>query len=326
MDRFESMNVLLAVADAGNLSAAGRRLGMPLPTVSRKVSELEAHLKSRLIVRSTKGSALTEAGRAYVAACRRILDEIHEAERVATGEYTEPRGDLVLTAPVVFGRTHVLPIIGEFLKAYPKVSVRLVLGDRLLNLTEDHVDLALRIGTLPDSGLVSTGLGRIRRVVCASPAYLAEHGVPKGPQELGSQQCISFEHLTGAYTWRFRAEGAEVAVPVRPRLIVNTAEAAIDAAIAGAGITCVFSYQVESALRAGTLRVMLRRFEPDPIPVSFLYPGRGRLPLKLRALLDFAAPRLRERLQQADAALSERSEPSLTKRQVRVRRSARSRA
>jgi len=320
------MNVLLAVADAGNLSAAGRRLGMPLPTVSRKVSELETHLKSRLVTRSTSGSALTEAGRSYVAACRRILDDIHEAERVATGEYNEPRGELVLTAPVVFGRTHVLPIVSEFLKAYPKVSVRLVLGDRLLNLTEDHVDLALRIGTLPDSGLVSTGLGKIRRVVCASPAYLAEHGEPKSPQDLRSHQCVSFEHLTSAYTWRFQIDGAEVAVPVQARLIVNTAEAAIDAAIAGAGITCVFSYQVESALRAGSLRVLLRRFEPDPIPVSFLYPGRGRLPLKLRALLDFAAPRLRERLQRADAALSERSESSLTKRRARVRRSARSRS
>ena len=320
------MNVLLAVADAGNLSAAGRRLGMPLPTVSRKVSELEAHLRARLITRSTSGSALTEAGRSYVAACRRILEDIHEAERVAAGEYNEPRGELVLTAPVVFGRTHVLPIVTEFLKAYPKVTVRLVLGDRPLNLTEDHVDLALRIGALPDSGLVSTVLGKIRRVACASPAYLAEHGEPPGPQDLNSHQCVSFEHLTSAYAWRFQIEGAEVAVPVRARLVVNTADAAIDAAIAGAGITCVFSYQVESALRAGSLRVMLRRFEPEPISVSFLYPGRGRLPLKLRALLDFAAPRLRERLQQVEAVLSEHGELPAGTRPVRVRRSARSRS
>ena len=320
------MNVLLAVADAGNLSAAGRKLGMPLPTVSRKVSELETHLKARLITRSTSGSALTEAGRSYVAACRRILDDIHEAERVAAGEYNEPRGELVLTAPVVFGRIHVLPIVSGFLKAYPKVSVRLVLGDRLLNLTEDHVDLALRIGTLPDSGLVSAGLGKIRRVVCASPAYLAEHGVPKSPQDLASHQCVSFEHLTSAHAWRFQAGGEEMAVPVQPRLVVNTAEAAIDAAIAGTGIACVFSYQVESALRAGSLRVLLRRFEPDPVPVSFLYPGRGRLPLKLRALLDFAGPRLRERLQNADAALTERSEHPSVKPNPVARRSARSRS
>jgi DNA-binding transcriptional LysR family regulator len=320
------MNVLLAVADAGNLSAAGRKLGMPLPTVSRKVSELETHLKARLIARSTSGSALTDAGRAYVAACRRILDDIHEAERVATGEYNEPRGELVLTAPVVFGRIHVLPIVSGFLQAYPKVSVRLVLGDRLLNLTEDHVDLALRIGTLPDSGLVSAGLGKIRRVVCASPAYLAKHGAPKSPQDLATHQCVSFEHLTSAHEWRFQIEGAEVAVPVQPRLVVNTAEAAIDAAIAGTGITCVFSYQMESALRAGSLHVLLRRFEPEPIPVSFLYPGRGRLPLKLRALIDFAAPRLRERLQNADAALTERSEvPSARPARV-ARRSVRNRS
>jgi DNA-binding transcriptional LysR family regulator len=320
------MNVLLAVADAGNLSAAGRKLGMPLPTVSRKVSELETHLKARLVTRSTSGSALTEAGRSYVAACRRILDDIHEAERVAAGEYNEPRGELVLTAPVVFGRIHVLPIVSGFLQAYPKVSVRLVLGDRLLNLSEDHVDLALRIGTLPDSGLVSAGLGRIRRVVCASPAYLAEHGVPRSPQDLALHQCVSFEHLTSAHTWRFQAGNAEIAVPVNPRLVVNTAEAAIDAAIAGTGITCVFSYQVEAALRAGSLRTLLRRFEPEPIPVSFLYPGRGRLPLKLRALIDFAAPRLRERLQNADAALTERSDVPMARPTRVARRSVGSRS
>jgi DNA-binding transcriptional LysR family regulator len=297
------MRVLLAVIDAGSLSAAGRKLGMPLATVSRKVSDLEAELKTRLLIRSTRQLTLTEAGRGYVAACRRILEEVHEAERAAAGEYDAPRGELVVTAPVVFGRLQMLPVLIEFLRAYPEVNVRLALGDRIVNLLEDHVDLALRIGSLPDSGLIATHLGRIRRVVCASPLYVSKSGVPGAPRDLAAHQCVSFEPLATDNTWRFNVDGADTGVPIHPRLIVSTAEAAIDAAIAGLGITCVLSYQIESAMRAGALRLLLESFEPPPLPVSFLYSSQGRLPLKLRALLDFAAPRLRARLQQVDLAL-----------------------
>jgi DNA-binding transcriptional LysR family regulator len=297
------MSVLIAVIDAGSLSAAARKLGMPLATVSRKVSDLEAELKTRLLIRSTRQLTLTEAGRGYVAACRRILEEVNEAERAAAGEYSAPRGDLVVTAPVVFGRLHVLPVLIEFLRAYPDVNVRLVLGDRIVNLLEEHVDLALRIGLLPDSGLVGTQLGSIRRVVCASPGYVSKFGAPATPRDLAAHQCISFELFATANTWRFQEDGADFSVPIHPRLIVSTAEAAIDGAIAGVGITCVLSYQIESALRGGALRLLLESFEPPPLPVSFLYSSQGRLPLKLRALLDFAAPRLRTRLQRAQVAL-----------------------
>jgi DNA-binding transcriptional LysR family regulator len=303
VNRLEAMEVLLAVIDAGSLSAAGRKLGMPLATVSRKVSDLEAELKTRLLIRSTRQLTLTEAGRGYVAACRRILEDVNEAERAAAGEYSAPRGELVLTAPVVFGRLHVLPVLIEFLRAYPEVNVRLVLGDRIVNLLEDHVDLALRIGSLPDSGLVATLLGSIRRVVCASPGYLAKYGPPASPRDLAAHQCVSFELFATANTWRFQEDGVDTSVPIHPRLIVSTAEAAIDAAIAGVGITCVLSYQIDRALRDGALQLLLESFEPLPLPVSFLYSSQGRLPLKLRALLDFAAPRLRTRLQQAQAAL-----------------------
>jgi DNA-binding transcriptional LysR family regulator len=302
MNRLEAMRVLLAVIDAGSLSAAGRKLGMPLATVSRKVSDLETELKTRLLVRSTRQLTLTEAGRGYVAACRRILDDVNDAERAAAGEYSAPRGDLVVTAPVVFGRLHVLPVLIEFLRAYSQVNVRLVLGDRVVNLLEDHVDLALRIGSLPDSGLVATQLGSIRRVVCASPAYLSQSGVPAAPRDLTTHECVGFELFATANTWRFNVDGHDSSVAVHPRLIVSTAEAAIDAAIAGMGITCVLSYQIEAALRAGALRLLLESFEPLPLPVNFLYSSQGRLPLKLRALLDFAAPRLRIRLQQAQAS------------------------
>jgi DNA-binding transcriptional LysR family regulator len=301
MNRLEAMSVLLAVVDAGSLSAASRELGMPLATVSRRVSELEAALKTRLLIRSTRRLTLTESGRGYVEACRRILEEVNEAERAAAGEYSAPRGELVVTAPVVFGRLQVLPVLTEFLQAYPEVNVRLALGDRIVNLQEDHVDLALRIGALPDSGLVATTLGSVRRVVCASPSYLSRKGIPEHVRDLAAHDCVSFELFATSDSWRFQVRGAEVAIPIHPRLTVSTAEAAIDAALAGLGITCVLSYQVEAALRAGQLELILETFEPPPLPVSFLYASQGRLPLKLRALLDFAIPRLRARLQQATA-------------------------
>jgi DNA-binding transcriptional LysR family regulator len=297
------MGVLLAVVDAGSLSAAGRQLGMPLATVSRKISDLEASLRTRLLIRSTRQLTLTESGRGYVAACRRILVDVNEAERAAAGEYTAPRGELLVTAPVVFGRLHVLPVLTEFLKAYPEVSVRLALGDRIVNLLEDHVDLALRIGALPDSGLIATQLGTLRRVVCASSKYLSKKGTPERVQDLAAHDCVSFDLFAIGNTWRFHVEGAETLVPIHPRLTVSTAEAAIDAAVAGLGVTCVLSYQVESALRARDLVLILESFEPPALPVSFLYASQGRLPLKLRALLDFATPRLRARLQKAATAL-----------------------
>lgn len=303
MNRFEAMSVLLAVVDAGSLSAAGRKLGMPLATVSRKVSELEAALNTRLLIRSTRQLTLTESGRGYVAACREILEDVKEAERSAAGEYSTPRGELVVTAPVLYGRLQLLPVLTEFLQAYPEVNARLALGDRIVNLLEDHVDLAVRIGELPDSGLIASPLGSLRRVVCASPAYLSERGTPKRVQDLAAHDCISFDWFSAGDTWRFQVEGAETAASIRPRLAVSTAEAAVDAAIAGLGVTRVLSYQVEAALRAGELVVILDAFEPAPIPVSFVHANQGRLPLKLRALLDFSAPRLRERLQTTEAAL-----------------------
>jgi DNA-binding transcriptional LysR family regulator len=304
MNRLESMGVLLAVVDAGSLSAAGRKLGMPLATVSRKVSDLEAALKTRLLIRSTRQLTPTESGRGYVAACRRILEDLNEADRAAAGEYTAPRGELIVTAPVVFGRLQLLPVLADFLQAYPQVNVRLALGDRVVNLLEDHVDLALRIGMLPDSGLIATTLGSVRRVVCASPAYLSKKGTPERVEDLAAHDCVSFELFATGNTWRFQVEGADVVVPIHPRLTVSTAEASVDAAIAGLGITCVLSYQVEAALRAGTLSLILESFEPAPSPVSFLYASQGRVPLKLRALLDFATSRLRSRLQTVEAVLS----------------------
>ena len=307
MDRLEAMRVLLTAVETGSLSAAGRELGIPLPTVSRKVSALEALIKTRLLQRSTRNLTLTDAGRAYVEACKRILSDVDEAERAAAGEYSAPQGDLVITAPIVFGRLHVLPVVTEFLKAYPDVDVRLIFGDSVVNLLEDHIDLAVRVGELPDSSLVATGIGHIRLVVCGSPRYLADRGRPTRIEELSGHDCISFEGLTSADGWRFASGNDDVTVPIHSRLIVSTADAAIAAAVEGAGLTRVLCYQVADAVQAGELQIVLDDFEPAPWPVSLVYAGRGRLPLKLRAFLDFARERLRARVAASALATAKNS-------------------
>ncbi|TPI18790.1 LysR family transcriptional regulator [Mesorhizobium sp. B4-1-1] len=299
MDRLDAMSLFVATVEAGSLSAAARRAGVPLPTISRKLSELEKHLGTRLLNRSTRRLTLTDPGQSYLIACRRILDEVSEAERSAAGEYSSPTGELVITAPVVFGRLHVLPVITGFLAVYPQVDVRLTLSDRITQLAEEHIDLAVRISELPDSAMVAIRVGSIRRIVCASPAYLALHATPEKPSELAGHNCVTFEGLAAPATWTFGTGKTEIVVPVRSRLQVNTAEAAIDAAIAGLGLTRVLSYQADAAVRAGALRVVLEPFEPPPWPVSLVHAGQGRLPVKLRAFLDFAAPCLKERLAQS---------------------------
>jgi DNA-binding transcriptional LysR family regulator len=303
MDRLDAMSVLVAVAESGSFSAASRKLGAPLPTVSRKVAELEAHLNARLLTRTTRRLTLTGAGEAYVGACKRILEQVVEAERAASGEYAAPRGDLVVTAPIVFGRLHVLPPVNEFLGAYPEINVRLTLSDRNVHLVDDHTDLAVRIGALADSSLVATRVGALRRVVCASPDYLARAGVPKTPEDLSALASVNFGSFTASAAWAFgaRDKRAERTVPIRVRLAVNTAEAAVDAAIAGVGVTRLLSYQAAQAVAAGKLKIVLAAYEPEPVPINLVYVGQNLVPLKLRAFLDFVAPRIRERAAQVDA-------------------------
>ena len=296
MNRLESMSILVAVVDSGSLSAAARRLGMPLATVSRKVGELESHLKTRLLHRTTRQISLTEAGESYVAACRRILEEIGEAERAATGEYASPRGELVVTASVVFGRLHVVPVVADFLAQYPEINVDLLLTDRVVHLMDEHADVAIRIGDLPDSTLMATRVGAVRRVICASPAYLAKHGVPARPEDLSRHECVTFEVLSSRRAWVFGSGKSARSVPVHSRLAVNTAEAAIAAAILGVGLINVLSYQVADAIHDNALRVVLDKFEPAPLPINLVHTGQVPLPLKLRAFLDFVKPRLSARM------------------------------
>jgi DNA-binding transcriptional LysR family regulator len=295
MDRLEAMSIVLAVAEAGSLSAAARHLNTPPATVSRKIAELEQHLRAKLFDRSTRKLTLTDSGLSYVAALKRILGDLSEADRAATGEYTKPTGELTVTAPVGLGRLHLIPILAEFLRAYPDIDIRLVLADRILGLPEDHVDVALRIGTLPDSRLIALRLGTIRRVVCASPAYLEARGTPRTPDDLAGHDFIVYEGFLGPDVWKFVRDGAEVAITVQPRLVVSNLDAACDAARAGIGLTRVFSHYVEAAVEVGTLTTVLDEFQL-PIPVSFVYAAGRFLPIKLRAFLDFAAPRLRARL------------------------------
>ena len=303
MDRLDAMSVLVAVVESGSFSGASRKLRAPLPTVSRKVAELEARLNVQLLVRSTRKLSLTDAGATYVAACKRILEQVAEAERAASGEYAAPRGDLVVTAPIVFGRLHVVPPVNEFLGAYPEINVRLTLSDRNVPLVDDHIDLAVRIGALADSSLVATRVGALRRVICASPAYLARVGVPKAPEDLAALACVNFDGFTSSAAWTFGAKDkrAERTVPIHVRLAVNTAEAAVDAAIAGIGVTRVLSYQAAQAVAEGKLKIVLAVYEPEPVPINLLYVGQSLLPLKMRAFLDFVAPRIRERAAQVDA-------------------------
>lgn len=213
-----------------------------------------------------------------------------------------PKGELVVTAPVVFGRLHVVPVVAEFLAQYPEIDVNLVLTDRVVHLMDEAADVAVRIGELPDSTFVATGVGAVRRVVCASPAYLAAHGLPAKPRDLAGHECITFEVLASKRAWVFGAGKSELAVPVHSRLAVNTAEAAIAASMLGVGLVRVLSYQVADALRGDALRVVLEAFESAPLPINLVHKGQAPLPLKLRAFLDFVAPRLRSRAQLFTAA------------------------
>jgi DNA-binding transcriptional LysR family regulator len=293
MDRFEAMRTLVAAIDGGSLSAASRALKMPLPTVSRRVSDLEAYLGAQLLVRTSRKLLLTEAGEAFAATARRLLDDLNEAEKLASGEYRTPRGELLVTAPIMFGKLHLAPIVHEFLRVYPEVTVRLALSDHLIDLVESHIDVALRIGSLPDSDLVARRVGQIKWVVCASPDYLARRGEPGRPCEVINHDCIAFEGLQMDRNWLFGTGVAAQSIAVRPKFSVNTADAVIEAAIAGLGLAQVLSYQSASAIRSGRLVAILATDAPPAMPVQLVHRNQRSQPLKQRAFLDFVTSRLK---------------------------------
>jgi DNA-binding transcriptional LysR family regulator len=303
MDKLESIHVFVAVARAGGFSAASRALGLPLATVSRKVAELEESLGVRLFERSTRQVVLTDVAQPYFDSCSRLLDDMRDADEMVTGEHRAPKGELTITAPVGFGRKHLQPVALEFLRDYPQIDLRLLLVDRVLNLVEDHVDVALRISELPDSSLVARPLGQIKMVVVAAPGYLQSAGEPAHPSDLPGHQCILWASLGARRAWQFKVDGQEAMFPIGVRLTTTLPESAVEAAQAGLGLAQVTSYQAADAVSAGSLVPVLRVFESAPTPVSLVHPSNRRVPLKLRAFLDYAAPRLSQRLSALQQAL-----------------------
>lgn len=297
MDRIEAMKVFIATLDEGSLAGAGRLLQRSPAAVSRAIASLEAHVGVELLHRTTRSLRLSEAGERYAVACRRILTELEEAEILAVGEKSAPRGMLTLTAPPISGEDILRPILDDFLDAYPMVSARLLLLDRSVSLVEEGVDIAMRVAVLPDSALIATRIGTdVRRVVVASPDYLDSHPPIREPGDLGQQRIIAFSNF-GLDSWSF-APAPGSAIPRTatfvPRLIVNSVRAARASAIKGHGLTRLYSYHVAEAVKVGQLKVVLADAEFPAMPIHLLTPqGRSSVP-KVRAFLDFAAPQLRD--------------------------------
>jgi len=296
MDKLRAMTIFVRIVEAGSLTAAAERLGTSLTSVVRSLAALERELGARLLNRTTRRAALTEEGRDYYERCRRLLAELEEAEAALSARQTEPAGRLALTAPVMFGRLHVAPILADFLAAHPKVRGELLLVDRVVDLVDEGIDLALRIGHLADSSLVALPVASTGRIVCASPEYLARHGTPSEPADLAAHRCILFTGLGQTNEWSFGGPGSGIRVAIDGVLATNHVDAAIDACVRGLGCGRFLAYQVDAHLADGRLRRILAPFEPPPFPVSLVYPQARLLSSRVRAFIDWAAPRLRERL------------------------------
>jgi DNA-binding transcriptional LysR family regulator len=295
MDRIDAMKVFVSAVDEGSLAGAGRRLGRSPAAVSRAIAFLEQHVGAELLHRTTRSLKLSEAGERYAAACRRVLVELEEADIVAAGDRSAPRGTLTLTAPVITGEDVLRPVLDAFMNEYPTVSARLYLLDRQVNLIDEGIDVALRIAHLADSSSVAIRLGEVRRVIAAAPAYLARHPIIDEPADLAKHQIIAMTHF-GLDSWSFPPlDGSSVprAVPFAPRLVVNTVRAAVASAAEGHGVTRLFSYHIADEIREERLQILLGKDEYPPLPAHLLAPqGRFSVP-KVRAFVDFAVPRLK---------------------------------
>jgi DNA-binding transcriptional LysR family regulator len=307
MDRLDAVHAFVVTVEAGGLSAAARKLGRSAAAVTRTVAALEQRLGVALLRRTTRGVRLTEAGERYLAACRRVLADVAEAEQLAAGARSAVRGALTVTAPSAFGALHVRPILDQYLAAHPEVTASLLLLDRVVNLVDEGIDVGVRIAILPDSSLRSIKVGEVRRVLCASPDYCARRGRPKAPRDLAAHTCISSSGTTPTDTWTFASgrSGRAQHVKVRPALTVNSALAAIASAVDGHGVTRVLSYQVAGELAAGRLVRLLPEHEPAPLPVHVVHPPASAATARVRAFIDLAVPRLRAVLARSPAGRSE---------------------
>jgi DNA-binding transcriptional LysR family regulator len=303
MDRIDSAALFVEVAERGSFAGAARHLGRSPASVTRAVADLEARLGVRLLNRTTRAVSLTDAGTRFLTGARRVLAEFDEIERAAAGEGAAPHGELRITAPIMFGRLHVVPIVVEFLQRFPDVSVALTLLDRPVDLVEEGLDAALRIGPLAESSAIATRVGEVRQIVVAAPGYVRERGAPAAPADIEAHTIVAFPNISSSERWSFRdRDGRALRIAIKPRLIVNTSEAAIAAALSGFGVTQVLSYQAAEELASGALVRLLQDFEGEAWPVHLLYPGGRHPPPKLRAFLDLAAPRLRRRLEALSGA------------------------
>lgn len=292
MDRWQAMRVFVKVAETKGFAEAARRLHMSPPAVTRAIATLEETIGARLLVRTTRSVTLTDAGARFFEDCSRILADLAEAEASAAGSFATPSGTLTITASVMFGHQYILPIIINYLAAYPQVSIRTLFVDRVVNLVDEGVDLAVRIGNLPNSGFSALRVGAVRRVVCGSPGYFEKNGEPATPSDLADHSVIAATSAWASTEWRF-GQDQKTIVHVHPRLYCNTNDAALQAAIDGFGLTRVLSYQAAPSLASGALRTVLSAYEEHPLPVHIVHPEGRHAPAKVRTFIDFAAERLR---------------------------------
>ena len=298
MDRLHEIEVFIAVADAGSFVKAGSRLRLSPPAVTRAISALEDRLGARVFNRTTRSLTITDVGQRFLESARRVLLELDTAEKEAVGEAAVPQGDLKITASVTFGRSALAPVVGDFLGKHPRVTVSVLLLDRIVNLVEEGIDIAVRIGHLPDSNLIAKRIGAVHRILVASPEYLARHGAPASPADLRIHSMIAFTGLMPNREWRFLNGQKTGSVSLQPSFEINDAVAAIQAATMGHGITIALSYMVSRQIREGTLVPVLDAFILPPQPVHLVYPHARHVAPKIRAFIDFAAPRLKAALDQ----------------------------
>jgi len=295
MDRLDAMETFVAVADLKGFAPAARKLNVSASAVTRLIAALEERVGARLLQRTTRSVALTDVGERYLARARRILAEVEEAEAAARADRVRPSGHLIVSAPLMFGRLHVNPLMSEYLRRYPEVTGELRLSDRPINLVDEGVDLAVRIGHLPDSSVVARNVGDMYRVVVAAPDYLARRGTPQAPEDLSAHDIIHCSSVLSANEWRFARNGQPLRVAITPRYITNSAEAGVWHAEQGGGITMVLAYQAAAAVAAGRLEVLLTAFEQPPRPINIVYPTSRLLSSKVRAFVDLAVETCRWR-------------------------------
>lgn len=286
MDRIDAMRAFVSVADLEGFAPAARKLGLSASAVTRLIASLENHLGARLLQRTTRSVTLTDVGARYLERARRILGDVEEAEASAQAERTQPSGRLVVSAPLMFGRLYVGPMMSAYLKKYPDVSAELRLSDRMINLVDEGVDIAVRIGHLADSSVVARAVGDMRRVVVGAPRYLKAHGTPSKPSDLAGHEIIQFAGASSLSEWRFTENGRDLRIPHVSRFTTNSTDAAVLHAEQGGGLVGVLAYQAADSIKAGRLKIVLADYEPPPMPIHLVYPTSRLLSAKVRAFVD----------------------------------------